>query len=64
MKAKVIAIDDYDFSVNTMPVLRALKYYSSYPIPDKSKKPIYSEIFYNSEKSIEEAKLKRERKKK
>lgn len=61
-KIKVVAVD-YDFTPNTMPVLRALNYCGSYPIPDKSRKQIYSSIFFNSEKSIQEAQQKRNRKK-
>lgn len=62
-KLKAIVIDDYDFTANTMPVLRALNYCGSFPIPDKSKKPIYSEIFFDSKNSLLEAEQKRNRKK-
>ena len=61
-KIKAILVD-YDFTANTMPVLRCLNYCGSYPIPDKSRKEIYSSIFFNSEKAIREAEQKRDRKK-
>jgi transcriptional regulator of NAD metabolism len=46
-----------------MPVFRALDYCGSYPIPDKSKKPIYSDIFFDSKSSLLQAEHKRNRKK-
>ena len=61
-KIKAILVD-YDFTSKTMPVLFAIEHYGSYPIPDKSRKEIYSSIFFNSEKAIREAEQKRDRKK-
>lgn len=58
-----VAVVDYDFTANTMPVLRALNYCGSFPIPDKSKNPIYSEIFFDSKSSLLQADQKRNRKK-
>jgi len=62
-KVKVIAVSDISFDVRTMPVFRALDYCGSYPIPDKSKKPIYSDIFFDSKSSLLQAEHKRNRKK-
>lgn len=62
-KIKAIVVD-YDFTADTMPVLRCLNYCGSYPIPDKSRKEIYSSIFFNSEESLKRAEQKRNRKKK
>lgn len=41
-KLKIAVVENYDFTSKTMPVLFAIEHYGSYPIPDKSKKPIYS----------------------
>ena len=61
-KVKAIIVD-YNFTARTMSVLRCLSYCGSFPIPDKSRKPIYSDIFFDSENSLFQAKQKRDRKK-
>lgn len=62
-KLKIAVVENYDFTSKTMPVLFAIEHYGSYPIPDKSKKPIYSDIFYDSKSSLVQAGQKRKRKK-
>lgn len=47
-----VAVVDYDFTANTMPVLRALNYCGSFPIPDKSKRILQIKLRNFKEKEI------------